>query len=169
MSFTIDQLTAIGFNPRPALEPGATPCCLCGAHEPSVSILARLWSRALPCRCSHSIRNFYVSILARLWSRALQYVAHRLAFLYMFQSSPGFGAGRYMSGVQDFSTKRNVSILARLWSRALLTHIACSAAYRNVSILARLWSRALLGNHIQGGCLDMFQSSPGFGAGRYID
>ena len=36
-----------------------------------------------------------------------------------FQSSPGFGAGRYPLSVDDWDSAWDVSILARLWGRAL--------------------------------------------------
>ena len=132
----------LSFNPRPALGPGATK--IIGSFDFLTS----------------------VSILARLWGRALQ---HRLAadtFPRQFQSSPGFGAGRYTPSGADidkdagfnprpalgpgatsqplFGTRQTkVSILARLWGRALHRYLSNLARSYKVSILARLWGRAL--------------------------
>src|SRR5690606_15062869 len=61
------------------------------------------------------------------------------------QSSPGFGAGRYLR------IRRLLAVLVV------------------VSILARLWGRALRQDHPLSSRLAAFQSSPGFGAGRYVD
>ena len=108
----------------------------------SVSILARLWSRALPSVDDIYHRIITVSILARLWSRALLVLMIFTIVLSRFQSSPGFGAGRYVGDPSQLPPV-SVSILARLWSRAL--HVNTT---RLVQIVA-------------------FQSSPGFGAGRY--
>ena len=60
-----------------------------------------------------------------------------------------------------------VSILARLWGRALLDQHRLLSIFLFVSILARLWGRALPGKQICCTVTHRFQSSPGFGAGRY--
>ncbi|WP_416362368.1 hypothetical protein, partial [Nitrosomonas sp.] len=62
-----------------------------------VSILARLWGRALRSRRPLPVDLFDVSILARLWGRALQPINAKASTQDgLFQSSPGFGAGRYL-------------------------------------------------------------------------
>ena len=85
------------FNPRPALGPGATFDAGQVDKFTKVSILARLWGRALHMLREDSSLMLRVSILARLWGRALQ-------------------------DDDDFkSDVIEVSILARLWGRALLS------------------------------------------------
>ena len=64
--------------------------------------------------------------------------------------------------------KAEVSILARLWGRALRQRVGRKGVAVIVSILARLWGRALLGNADSVIIVPGFQSSPGFGAGRYV-
>ena len=65
------------------------------------------------------------------------------ALLGLFQSSPGFGAGRYAPNRRTWSPRLRVSILARLWGRALLLIVPVNTGTKEVSILARLWGRAL--------------------------
>ena len=108
-----------------------------------------------------------------------------------FQSSPGFGAGRYCISSSFFMTIP-VSILARLWGRALrqcrcpngpniwfqsspgfgagryIAGAENKVTGETVSILARLWGRALQHFHVASFKCLRFQSSPGFGAGRYL-
>ena len=62
----------IGFNPRPALGPGATLRDAADELMFSVSILARLWGRALRGIQDPHLHAEVVSILARLWGRALR-------------------------------------------------------------------------------------------------
>ena len=96
--------TAASFNPRPALGPGATIMLDYPLKQMDVSILARLWGRALPLR-SASIRWMtMVSILARLWGRALHINVLKQHGIGVFQSSPGFGAGRYLQGHNLFGS-----------------------------------------------------------------
>ena len=84
------------FNPRPALGPGATADIVDAAIVKFVSILARLWGRALLGAGVALLSDKKVSILARLWGRALRKGLEKFALSALFQSSPGFGAGRYL-------------------------------------------------------------------------
>ncbi len=117
---------------------------LLNAEFLDVSILARLWGRALLCNIFKMLMSLMVSILARLWGRALLNASGALYLLTVvsilarlwgralpaemvldtealeFQSSPGFGAGRYDTKFDMHYAFSNVSILARLWGRALL-------------------------------------------------
>ncbi len=154
------------FNPRPALEPGATAISNLFALKPGVSILARLWSRALHevrflkgravwvsilarlwSRALHlleelAIRYCYVSILARLWSRALLKSLSLSSIFREFQSSPGFGAGRYALVIPHLRAYLRFNPRPALEPGAT-ARIISDNAKRYVSILARLWSRAL--------------------------
>ena len=107
------------FNPRPALGPGATGVWIC-----------EYWVRE-------------VSILARLWGRALLLTWIILLPLYVFQSSPGFGAGRYDQHLPQCHTflqfQSSPGFGAGRYRRDKTGQIA----------------------------VRVFQSSPGFGAGRY--
>ncbi len=111
-----------------------------------VSILARLWGRALPVkrRIGTKITSFQSSpgfgagrYNAKPWDECIAdtfqsspgFGAGRYngewQFMesgWKFQSSPGFGAGRYIKTV-DIIVKFTVSILARLWGRALRSAI----------------------------------------------
>src|SRR5690606_24817137 len=96
VSLTAVKFTPAGFNPRPALGPGATQQITANASAELVSILARLWGRALPRQMICADRQGRVSILARLWGRAL------------------------LPAIANQIQEMTVSILARLWGRALL-------------------------------------------------
>ena len=155
-----------GFNPRPALGPGATDLKPYTGSQIVVSILARLWGRALQA-VSFPVPD------GRLFQSSPGFGAGRYSLHAVlpvrrqeFQSSPGFGAGRYGSiptaradparfnprpalgpgatSVWALVTRgAEVSILARLWGRALLKRIIHNQSHYIVSILARLWGRAL--------------------------
>ena len=159
----------LSFNPRPALGPGATQIAApFGKVVTGFNPRPALGPGATDDNQERERRN-NVSILARLWGRALPYEAGRAIFDPVpFQSSPGFGAGRYILPLFPEHTCYAVSILARLWGRALPPAGRMWIKSTAVSILARLWGRAL---HKKGHWayipLQPFQSSPGFGAGRY--
>src|SRR5690606_39331964 len=84
------------FNPRPALGPGATSCSIwISACRFSFNPRPALGPGATFWLTLHFYRHD-VSILARLWGRALRsFIVPRINAFVMFQSSPGLVAGRY--------------------------------------------------------------------------
>ena len=108
-----------------------------------VSILARLWGRALPFNdvlCGH-----FFEFQSSPGFGAGRYRQNRASPMVQmaFQSSPGFGAGRYRAALDVAAMVGVVSILARLWGRALRKSRDINQICIVVSILARLWGRAL--------------------------
>ena len=110
-----------------------------------------------------------VSILARLWGRALH--RSRLPAIpkqHVFQSSPGFGAGRYRR-INAIKT-RAVGFNPRpaLGPGATETPLD-GVVYDDVSILARLWGRALRhADNIAFPGLNRFNPRPALGPGATI-
>ena len=184
------QIDTSGFNPRPALGPGAT-LNQSGQpdHHKRFNPRPALGPGATT-TAGGRFRDAAVSILARLWGRALQGPPGRSWPLCLFQSSPGFGAGRYMrdgisggtrngfqsspgfgAGRYHIPPSTSTAIFyfnprPALGPGATLRPAYCCRRIP-VSILARLWGRALRSCAQGGLLLPVFQSSPGFGAGRY--
>ena len=87
----------------------------------------------------------------------------------LFQSSPGFGAGRYPRQLV-FGGSTNVFQSSPGFGAGRY-HLRSGNRHGQigVSILARLWGRALQTPGVVVIVRELFQSSPGFGAGRYDD
>ena len=139
-----DQAARVGsFNPRPAFQPGEAVGHVDAQHRHRlVSIHARLFSRAKPDAGPILDHVDQVSIHARLFSRAKpdagpildhvdQVSIHARLFSRakppsracptrtgLFQSTPGFSAGRSHQHHRESRTVFPVSIHARLFSRA---------------------------------------------------
>ena len=138
------------------------------ADDHRVSILARLYRRALRRVSAFPGSRRRVSILARLYRRALRCSRSTSSCSSAFQSSPAFTGGRFTrfrgptvhparrfnprpplqagaSRGRDLRRRRRraVSILARLYRRALLFARVSTPPLGIVSILARLYRRAL--------------------------
>ncbi len=93
--YAIGAARLAGFNPRPALWPGATREGTPRYRHGGVSILARHSGRALHSVSADFQSTDEVSILARHSGRALPRVSRASARSREFQSSPGTLAGRY--------------------------------------------------------------------------
>ena len=155
----------LSFNPRPAGWPGAA-------------------------RNSRSFGNHnLVSILARLVGRALQSIRLRTINGILFQSSPGWLAGRcfdcsMVNGLSTGFNPRPAGWPGAAGQRLVIAEPTCSfnprpagwpgaagfsleyALNPTVSILARLVGRALLDTKYIDSFAITFQSSPGWLAGR---
>ena len=168
VSVPAPSLARSRFNPRPALQPGDASSGVRRVGNPdTVSIRARLCSRAMRQRHIGEKRIPEVSIRARLCSRAMR------------NAGPGLRRGL------------RVSIRARLCSRAMHRYPQQRAPDAGVSIRARLCSRAMPsrswcpkkgarsfnprpalqpGDAVtlqeKTGRYGEFQSAPGFAAGR---
>ncbi len=132
-----------GFNPRPALWPGATGADGARSAGDRVSILARHSGRALRCSVGTGKRPKHVSILARHSGRALPRTRVHTSFSVWFQSSPGTLAGRYKTRPAAGDSGRCFNPRPALWPGATSKGTAM------------ILDEAL------------FQSSPGTLAGRY--
>ena len=132
----------IGFNPRPALQPGDAGVHREKATRPAgVSIHARLCSRAMRDLLDVIGRDYLVSIHARLCSRAMQMKTPYLPSSGCFNPRPALQPGDATAWRQP-DGRAQVSIHARLCSRAM----------------PPVWV------YIE--CPEGFQSTPGFAAGR---
>ena len=85
----------MGFNPRPPLQAGASFPVWNGTNIILVSILARLYRRALLSASQDPPASVTVSILARLYRRALRNQVDLGQLALQFQSSPAFTGGRF--------------------------------------------------------------------------
>ena len=94
-------------------------------------------------------------------------IPHTKITLKVFQSSPGFGAGRYMSSDRQWGSYLEFQSSPGFGAGRYSLVPGISGMLKTVSILARLWSRALHHDQALQKWLETFQSSPGFGAGRY--
>jgi len=132
------------FNPRPAGWPGAArPIDPATAAMP-VSILARLVGRALRIAGQPTVHLRDVSILARLVGRALLKRVALSAEKQMFQSSPGWLAGRCLCIKDKRVPCRGFNPRPAGWPGAA-GDINRLKHQIEVSILARLVGRALQG------------------------
>jgi len=86
----------ICFNPLPAFGPGDTLLLLLLILIMIVSIRSRLLGREIRYACLHFIFNNGVSIRSRLLGREILAVTIRMPHGGLFQSAPGFWAGRYV-------------------------------------------------------------------------
>ena len=181
-----------GFNPRPALQPGDARCRAAQAPSHRVSIRARLCSRAMPGFDCHQPAPYgRVSIRARLCSRAMPLANNALELRLRFQSAPGFAAGRCVrlrvsammhttfQSAPGFAAGRCPSVC---WYAntpksfnprpALQPGDAEKLTWHShkalVSIRARLCSRAMRTQIVPRPAPAVFQSAPGFAAGRCI-
>ena len=133
----------VSFNPRPALGPGATRLATDSDAD----------SRCFNPRPA-------------LGPGATAATSACNASMVPFQSSPGFGAGRYAGDCSGQGGGTRFNPRPALGPGATL-QISSVAAPLDVSILARLWGRALRKLLCGRLLYASFQSSPGFGAGRY--
>src|SRR5690606_38537346 len=109
---------------RPALGPGATSVWRCiTEYVCDVSILARLWGRALLFVIMTSNGCFRFQSSPGFGAGRYRKSSADCHAIDAFQSSPGFGAGRYYVDLHVVTSDARVSILARLWGRALLLEI----------------------------------------------
>ena len=164
----INHIVGSCFNPRPPLQAGASRHFHCAKLGPCVSILARLYRRALRRTGRPGSVGRTVSILARLYRRAL----HANGWCdsgpgVEFQSSPAFTGGRFGRGC-SVETASPCSFNPR---PPLQAGASRSPQHRRrparVSILARLYRRALQSCGDDCGLHDVFQSSPAFTGGRF--
>ena len=133
------------FQSSPAFTGGRFACPKGWRNETDVSILARLYRRALP-----------GSLAARGSLRR------------RFNPRPPLQAGASVR-VNPPPNSGVVSILARLYRRALRVGMALLDQFGRVSILARLYRRALQSLGPQGHSgTTRFQSSPAFTGGRFV-
>ena len=119
-----------------------TPATEYGAQD-SVSIRSRLLGREIPIIRADNGSCQSVSIRSRLLGREIPIDTAKSGHYLVFQSAPGFWAGRYVCKICA-DTVANVSIRSRLLGREILVMIALTAP------------------------AVPFQSAPGFWAGRYL-
>ncbi len=109
----------------------------------------------------------HVSIRARLWGRAMRSILIAGCTPWLFQSAPGFGAGRCAApGRQSADSCRFNPRPALGPGDAVIDDRL--AGQVDVSIRARLWGRAMPVDCRPWLAATLFQSAPGFGAGRCV-
>ena len=190
MRLVNEYRVANGFNPLPAFWPGET--CDVSEHitQYLVSIHSRLFGREKPTPNSPARLHYVVSIHSRLFGREKLGPQIMPAMSMMFQSTPGFLAGRNVRNLVGYRIGHCVSIHSRLFGREKRQKMAEVGTQLEVSIHSRLFGREkrplsrsgigtllvsihsrlfgreklrksyLLRSH------SLFQSTPGFLAGR---
>jgi len=134
------------FQSAPGFSAGRNPVFIAArVSRLGVSIRSRLFGREKPLDHGLDRAILEVSIRSRLFGREKRCGTATKIFRTLFQSAPGFSAGRNAAGRVFLRRARPVSIRSRLFGREKLTR------------------KLLIGR-----CSFRFQSAPGFSAGRNL-
>ena len=159
-------IEGISFNPLPAFQPGdaryTTPITRRRGFQSAPGFSA---GRCYGPAKSDSWHSQFQSAPGFSAGRCMHRVCDRVPRT-RFQSAPGFSAGRCLGDVLVRILLGVVSIRSRLFSREMQRRHRPASYLGGVSIRSRLFSREMQQMGVPGIPTEVFQSAPGFSAGR---